>query len=151
MQSHISTDTYGNRQSNDIYNYILDNSLYKYNCEEHYNCKIIPTTKNFIDKESTLLGLGQHLNKLPPPPKLEEGKPPVAKKQNNKYNDVFLFQQTNQQTRLPKSCEPINQIMLERFDFSNHDPQQSVINEPFRYNAIDSRNIFKDNNKSVKM
>ena len=140
MQTQLSTDDTTSLQSNNISKYIFDNKVYGNSCDSSFNCKIIPTTSH-IDSESKLLGLGVTLNKLPPDTQRIEENTHNIYKGTDVYDDEFIFENTNQTTRVSKSCNELSQI--ERFNTSFHDVQKPFIDNN-RNVPVDTRNLYKD-------
>ena len=146
MQTDLRTDTTVSIQSQQISNYLLDNNtLLTNNCE--YNCKTL-RAREYVESESELFGLNQKINKLP----IENPDSLIPSKQvstNNPRDEIkFLFETTNQNTKLSKSCDILADITIDRFELPHHDPQSQILESQLTH-PIDSRIFHKDSKKII--
>lgn len=145
MQTQLKLDTVSSTQSQQINSYVLDTLGNNYNrpqCVDQLNCRNI-YSKNEVDTESKLFGLGQQLNKLPvkmvDPPVLNKNVEVPKETRENIYWNNF-----NQNTRIQKSCDVLSGINIDRFDVIPNDLQTPHVN--FQMKPTDSRQLHKYSN-----
>ena len=141
MQTQIKTDTAHSKQSQEINNYILDPLGKNYNrpmCIEQLNCRNV-YDKTEVDTESTLLGLGQIINRMPME-KTDVLEQPVKPQPVVNHDDIY-WNNFNQDTRVPKSCDTLSGATIDRFDFPPSNLQTP--HASFQMKSKDSRLLHK--------
>jgi hypothetical protein len=150
MQTDLLSDTVSSRQSSKIFDYVLDgvNSVNKQRCVDEVNCRSIPD-KRGVDTESQLRGLGQFLNKLPNTQPIET----IREDDTTQYNDTTLIDRDdiywnnfNQSTRVPKSCDVLSGVTIDRFEYQHQDLQKPQLT--LKMIPKDTRIAFKDRNNN---
>lgn len=148
MQTDLLSDTVSSRQSSKISDYVLNdvNSVNKPRCVDELNCRSVPD-KRGVDTESQLRGLGQFLNKLPNP------QPNETIQEDAQYNDTTLIDRDdiywnnfNQSTRVPKSCDVLSGVTIDRFEYQHQDLQKPQLKP--KMIPKDTRIAFKDRNNN---